>query len=215
MKYIKPFNIVKESFTGTKEINSLCRRYLIKNYTINSDGSIDVDGDVNLSKNGLIKLPLIFNRVTGDFICHTNNLISLEGSPKYVGKAFLCSYNKLTSLDGAPEYVGESFVCNSNQLTSLKGSPKYVGNFFNCTINKIMSFDGISDYIGEGFYCVNNPIWSLYHYIEKVDAIELFNSFRIVSGDTINEKRFENYCKMNGYEIPNMDKFKVIGYKII
>ncbi len=29
-------------------VNTICRYYDIKNYTINDDGSIDVDGDVNL-----------------------------------------------------------------------------------------------------------------------------------------------------------------------
>ena len=53
MKHIKLF----ESFN---DIDSICKKYNITNYTINSDGSIDVDGDVNLSNRGLTKLPLKF-----------------------------------------------------------------------------------------------------------------------------------------------------------
>ena len=37
--------ILYESFN---EIHYICREYEIDDYTINSDGSIDVDGDVNL-----------------------------------------------------------------------------------------------------------------------------------------------------------------------
>jgi len=41
----------------TEEIHRICEEYGIKNYTINSDGSIDVDGGVDLSWRGLTKLP--------------------------------------------------------------------------------------------------------------------------------------------------------------
>ena len=46
MKYLKLF----ENF---RDIDSICRRYCIENYTINSDGSIDVNGDVDLFNEGL------------------------------------------------------------------------------------------------------------------------------------------------------------------
>ncbi len=39
MKYLKLF----ESF---EDIDKICKKYSIKNYTINTDGSIDVDGDM-------------------------------------------------------------------------------------------------------------------------------------------------------------------------
>ena len=53
MKYLKLF----ESFN---DIDSICKRYGIENYTINEDGSIDVDGNVSLSSQGLTELPLRF-----------------------------------------------------------------------------------------------------------------------------------------------------------
>lgn len=46
-------------------IESICKKYNIKNYTINSDGTIDVYGNVILSRNYLTKLPLKFGRVSG------------------------------------------------------------------------------------------------------------------------------------------------------
>jgi len=60
MKFIKLY----ESFT---DIDSICKQYNIKNYTINSDGSIDVDGNVSLSN--ITQLPLKFGKVTGSFNC--------------------------------------------------------------------------------------------------------------------------------------------------
>ncbi len=114
-----------------KEIHDICKKYNIKDYTVNPDGSIDVDSDVNLSGKGLKSIPLKFNKVNGYFYCFENKLTSLEGCPNYVGGSFYCYYNKLTSLKGGPKEVGGSFSCYNNNITSLVGFPNYVGgNFF-------------------------------------------------------------------------------------
>ena len=113
-------------------IDLICKKYDIENYTINQDESINVNGNVDLSmKKKLTKLPLKFNKVSGNFYCHSNQLTSLEGSPKEIGGNFYCSNNKLTSLEGGPKEVGRYFCCQYNQLTSLEGGPKKVcGNFY-------------------------------------------------------------------------------------
>ena len=58
-------------------IEEICEKYNIKNYTINPDGYIDVDGYVILSSKGIDKLPLNFNKVTGDFTLSSNGLTTL------------------------------------------------------------------------------------------------------------------------------------------
>ncbi len=78
-----------------QEIHKICKSYEIENYSINSDGSIDVDGDVRLPNKKLIKLPIKFNKVSGSFDCSWNNLISLENSPIEVGGDFICDLNRL------------------------------------------------------------------------------------------------------------------------
>ena len=70
MKYLKLF----ENF---KDIDSICQKFGIKNYIINSDGSIDVDGNVDLTDKGLTKLPLKFRNVGGYFYCGYNQLTTL------------------------------------------------------------------------------------------------------------------------------------------
>ena len=112
MRYIKLFELFED-------VESICRKYGITNYTINSDGSIDVDGNVNLSVSGLTKLPLKFGNVTGHFNCHYNQLTTLEGSPKEVGGYFYCDHNQLTSLKGGPDKLGGEFNCQLNQLPKL------------------------------------------------------------------------------------------------
>ena len=98
MKYLKIF----EKFQPIYEI---CTEFGITNYTINTDGSIDVDGDVDISVKGLREIPIKFNKITGGFYCDNNKLTSLEGGPKSVGGHFYCSDNKLTSLEGAPQSI--------------------------------------------------------------------------------------------------------------
>ncbi len=104
-----------------QEIHNICKEYDIKNYTINPDGSIDVDGNVDLSYMDLTEIPLKFNKVSGSFYCHNNQLTSLVGGPKEVGRNFDCYNNQLTSLERSPIELGGSFWCNRNPLKSLEG----------------------------------------------------------------------------------------------
>ena len=145
-------------------IEEICKKYGIKNYTINDDGSIDVNQKVSLSYYGLTELPLKFNKVTGNFDCSRNSLTSLEGSPESVGGKFYCEYNNLTSLEGSPESVGGNFYCFNNNLTSLEGSPKSIGG---------------------KFYCRNNPIESIFNYVD-IDFIKAFNTFKVIKDGVVN-----------------------------
>jgi hypothetical protein len=153
MKYLKKFN------ESVENIESICEKYGIENYTINFDGSIDVDGNVDLYDKKLTELPLLFNRVTGDFICATNQLTSLKGCPRYVGGVFSCSFNELTTLEGGPSKVVIQYNANRNELISLKGAPTEVSDF-RCSANKLVSLEGCPSK-GWILDCDNNNITSL------------------------------------------------------
>ncbi len=175
-------------FESFNEIEAICQKYKIKNYTINSDGTIDVNGDVKFypgsikAKSGLGKLPLKFREVTGDFSCCGNDLTTLEGAPQSVGGNFNCSenkltilegrpqsvdgdfhcnYNNLTTLKGAPQSVSGHFHCNYNNLTTLEGSPKSVGGLFDCGYNELTTLVGAPKSLVGWFYCYNNPLDSI------------------------------------------------------
>ena len=150
-----------KKFINDYKLSQNLKDYRITNYTINQDGSIDVDDGVSLWGFDLIKLPLKFRNVTGHFWCSQNKLATLEGSPKSVGEHFDCVANKLTSLVGAPESVGGHFLCSHNQLTSLLGSPKSVGGYFDCSHNQLTSLEGSPESVEGGFDCKNNQLTSL------------------------------------------------------
>ena len=137
-----------------QEIKYICNYYGISGYTINSDGSIDVDGNVKLTYEGFGRIPIKFNKVNGYFYCYGNQLTSLEGSPESVRGSFDCSSNNLTSLEGSPKEVCGAFYCSSNNLTSLKGIPEYIRGSLICSRNPLKSFEGYNDDY-EKLYCDN------------------------------------------------------------
>jgi len=192
MKYLKYF----ESKT---DIDAICKKYGIENYTINSDGTVDVNGDVYLNNRGLTKLPLKFGYVSGDFNCEINKLTSLEGSPSEVVGDFYCDDNQLTSLEGCPKKVGGSFDCGYNQLINLEGAPSEVGGDFFCSFNKLKSLLGAPEEIGGYFYCYNNPnlpeeIKNNPKYINKI--VKYQNDYNIWRRDgSLDKYRFSDMMK--------------------
>ena len=111
-------------------ISLICKKYNIDNYTINPDGSIDVNDSVNLSNYSLTELPLTFNKVSGYFTCSNNQLTILKGCPRWVGGNFYCNNNQLTSLEFSPDYVGGSFDCIWNKLTDNYCDTEIGGYFY-------------------------------------------------------------------------------------
>ena len=173
-----------------KSLESICNSILLENqnpnnidlkllkkcirgtYTINDDGSIDVEGDVDLSRKKLTKIPFNFGKVSGDFYCYDNQLTSLKGSPNNVGGNFSCYDNQLTSLDGAPNTVGGDFYCYFNQLTSLEGAPNNVSGNFSCYFNQLTSLEGAPNTVGGSFYCYGNSNLSYSELFKIVDTVK-------------------------------------------
>ena len=147
-----------EEFNNEQEIIEICKEYNIENYTINSDGSIDVDGNVDLSYMKLVKIPLKFNKITGVFVCYRNQLTSLEGCPKEVGGGFYCYGNQLTSLEGCPKEVGGGFNCSDNRITDLQGIPSVINGRLNCRNNNITTLKGSPMIIYDSLNLQENPL---------------------------------------------------------
>ena len=72
---------------------------ILSRSVFNTDGSIDVTGNVNLNYLNITELPLKFNKVSGNFNCANNELTSLIGAPKNVNGKFVCYNNAVKFLD--------------------------------------------------------------------------------------------------------------------
>jgi len=195
------------------KIDSICKEYGIENYTINSDGSIDVNGDVDLSIRNLKKLPLTFRHVSGNFNCYNNKLITLEGSPQKVEGNFYCSRNKLTSLEGSPQKVEGYFSCNNNQLTSLEGSPQKVEGNFSCDNNQLTSLEGGPQKVEGNFYCRNNQLKDVKGFPERFYGKEIFifnNPVEEIFDLFPEDKWVELPESLNEYDVPRDGKLIIL-----
>jgi hypothetical protein len=105
---------MSQFFKTHSEVSDWLDDKKIKDYTIHDDLSVSVKGDVIISNQNLILLPIQFNDIQGSFACQNNQLISLHGMPKKVDLIFNCSKNRLTSLEFAP--ICHSLFCSYNPI---------------------------------------------------------------------------------------------------
>ncbi len=115
-------NIILIMEIDIEKIKTNCEKYRITNYRINDDGSINVFQNVRMGYYSLIKIPLKFNFIDGDFSLSGNNLVSLEGCPKVLTGSLSLLHNKnLKNLEHSPEEVGRKIFLRFSGIESLKG----------------------------------------------------------------------------------------------
>ena len=215
-QFIKESEVLSKTdkdFIHSKLYHKIIFHGISNNYTINPDGSIDVDDNVSFDpsrssstklrykpskKNKLTELPIKFNKVGGNFYCNDN---------------------ELTTLEGAPKEVGRDFDCHNNQLTSLVGCPEVIGGNINCRFNKITDFKGVSEFFEGLFYCEGNPIEEIYTLFLQEDSIndskciQWINEFDVIQGNKVVLDRLEEVFHQLGMDIPENITFK--NYEII
>ena len=202
IKESKVLSKTDKDFIHSKLYHKIIFHGISNNYTINPDGSIDVDDNVSFDpsrssstklrykpskKNKLTELPIKFNKVGGNFYCNDN---------------------ELTTLEGAPKEVGGDFDCHNNQLTSLVGCPEVIGGDINCRFNKITDFKGVSEFFEGLFYCEGNPIEEIYTLFLQEDSIndskciKWINEFDVIQGNKVIMDRLEEVFHQLGMDIP-------------
>ena len=195
-------------------IEKWLEEYDIKNYTINDDFTIDVNGDIDLLDEDLIEFPdyIQFELVKGYFNCSFCQLTSLRGVPRIVKGYFDCSHNNLTSLEGAPKKC-HNFYCYSNYLTSLKGSPEKVLGGFDCRYNKLTSLEEAPREVRGYFDCSNNYLTSLKGSPEKVEVGFYCRSNKLTSLEGAPRETNYFYCSNNSINFTEEDVRKVCKVK--
>ena len=192
MKYLKLY----ESFD---DIYQICRKYDLDRYTINQDGSVDVNGDVDLSNYNLKKIPLMFNKVSGHFTMFDNKISSLKGSPKeIIGGDFTTTYNNLTTLEYGPKIVSGVYRCKFNKLVNLHGFPEYFDP------------ERSTNFYGNHVYEILDLV------LDQEKFIKWLNEYDVIrDGNKIVEMRLEEaYWMTTKKELP-MDKRKFKNYTLI
>jgi hypothetical protein len=190
-------NIISQ--TKKDEVDAICNLYNISNYTINPDGSIDVDGNVRLCNKNLTSLPLKFCNVVGDFQCSQNRLTSLEGCPTKVGGNFYCEENQLTSLKYCPIVGGGHINCRDNYLTSLEHCTKECFNGFLCDNNELTSLEFCPTEVGDKFCIDDNDLtqgfWVLWDVLwNGIDDIDV--EYGLVTDEQLIFLRYQHYYQV-------------------
>ena len=198
-------------FESFSEIDSICNEFGITNYKVNSDGTIDVDGNVDISNLGLKKIPLKFGKIDGSFDCCSNELTTLEGAPSEVGGYFDCSENELSTLVGAPNKVDNEFYCSYNKLTTLKGAPKLVGDEFWCCNNNLITLEGAPRELNGELNCSYNPIFWVYKLFPGYKSFMSSMDYSYLRGTNIVKSRFKEALDEFDIELPR----SISGYKYI
>lgn len=147
-KKFSEFLTENKTLTDKAEIDKWLDQIFINNYEIRDDGTVDVDGNVEMNNCYLSYIPVKFGKVTGFFGCQDNKLRNLENCPTSVGAYFSCGDNpELTSLKGFPLEVGGTIhMPKLPKLTKLD----FPSSLNNVTLQKIVlrgsgitSLDGI------------------------------------------------------------------------
>lgn len=113
--------------------------------TINSDNTIDIKGDADLSGLRARKIPVKINTVEGDFVVGGGSITSLDNFPDKVTGDLQVLMLDIPSFVGLPKEVGEDCLLVGNKdVTSIEGLPTTIGGKLDlqqCT--RITSLKGI------------------------------------------------------------------------
>ena len=237
MKFIKSYKLFEsvhndQFFKTYEETKNWLDNFYVKNYTINKDLTVDVNGEVSLSFNDLDFIPVQFGVVTRNFDCSNNNLKNLKGCPNKT-RYFDCQHNKLESLEGCPFEINGLLDCTYNNLKKLDCGPIKISGIYggiSCSNNKLDSLEGcpkvknlyfdnndILDLKGlpigvEGIFFHNNPISNILCLIDGqmptfvkkiIKFAEYLNEYDVINGNVIYLERLKEAL----YMIDEQDKF--------
>lgn len=120
--------------TGRFDPNKAIRvSKIVKHFTLNSDYTINVNGDVGLNAmltreyNGGKCLSVKFKEIRGSFYAQGEDLTTMLGSPEWIGGDYQAYGNDFANLEGIPEYVSGRIALHFNpRMTTLKDINKKV-----------------------------------------------------------------------------------------
>lgn len=176
IKYHKPkkyFMFIDENYTNIKKIlnrdpnkiqfiHYFMDQINVTKYKINDDLSVDCDENVDISKRGLVRIPIKFGQINGNFDCSMNNITNLVNSPVAITGHFDCSLNRIYTLIGGPRYVAGGYYCSDNNLEDLMGFPDYCQVVFDASRNNLKRLSGCPNRIEARFFDISyNRLTSL------------------------------------------------------
>jgi hypothetical protein len=177
---------VRERFIKWAESIGKDETWVYEIFTFRPDGSVTVDGDLDLDNLGISEFPKGIISIKGYLGLSNNQLTSLEGLPQSIGGGLYLSHNQLTSLEGLPQSIGGDLYLYNNQLTSLEGLPQSIGGNLGLSNNQLTSLEGLPQSIGGGLDLYGIPATSI------PIGIEIKGEIYLNSGQTALKEDAEN-----------------------
>lgn len=191
----------QELYSLKKKIRKQCEELNIKNYTINNDGTVDVNGNLSIyitrdkvKVNESTKILINFNKIHGNadivVVWHKRGRGGVTELPftfNEVGGNFSANGCQLESLRGCPKKVGGFFAVIRNNLTTLEHSPTTVGGNFLANESHLTSLKGAPEYVGGNFDISDNNLTTLEYLPKRIDGTLSFNDNKITSLDYYND----------------------------
>lgn len=172
----------------------------VKQFVINSDSTVSINGPLSLDGKELEEIPVKFkevrgsidvssnklkridwapDHVQGDFDIWDNDLVTLEGGPTKVEGSYDCDNNNLKSLLGAAREVGKAFICSMNDLDSLAHCPEKVGTYFKAMSCGLTSIDALPKSIGSSMFLQSNKIESFANIAKIAKTLNLLDKGKV------------------------------------
>lgn len=129
--------------------------------SVEEDGTINVDGDLNFDLYRDESIPIKLGTVTGSFINHDSKLKYLWNGPKRVEGSVEMTGSIIKSLSGGPEWIGEHLHLGGTKITSLKGIAKYIGGNVHFAGSNLKSLEGMPERLEGDLYTEATKIKSL------------------------------------------------------
>jgi len=212
-------------------------KYGVKDYSINGDFTVSVNGPLALDNKGLEEIPVKFSevngsidvttnrlkridwapaKVNGNFDAWDNEIETLVGGPAEVENSMDVDGNKLTDLHGAPKKVGKCFIVSKNPLKTLAGCPEVVKGYFKAAECGLTQLDDLPREIGTNLYIQDNELKSLKGINKLLKHLNVANSAK---GGKINisknpiENGLSSCLAIKGFKELYIDQLSSIGDK--
>lgn len=113
-----------------RKLKKICKKYLIDEYVINKDGSIDVNTDLFLSNKNISNFKIKFNKIDGSLFISNNFFKNFKNFPNIINGDLYMNNNMFENLNGIPKNIKGKVYAQGNNINTLIGNNINIDKIF-------------------------------------------------------------------------------------
>lgn len=156
-------------------------KWINENFTLNSDKTISIHGDLDLSSKEFSGFPFKIKEVNGDLNLTKSKVSSLNGLPEMIKRDLVLDSAQINSLEGMPKVIGGSLVLSNIENDIFANMPKEVLQNLDLSNSRISSLEGFPEKIGGNLYFSNTQLVSLKGLPKEINGDLFLNNVPITS----------------------------------